>query len=48
MSEKTSVTPDQLEALLQGLALAAPVICLAALGVSWLISTRVYQKKELK
>ena len=34
--------------MLQGLALAAPVICLAALGISWGISTRVYQKKELK
>lgn len=43
-----ALTEAQLEALLQGLALAAPVICLAALGVSWLISTRVYQKKELK
>ena len=41
-------TEAQLEALLQGLALAAPVICLAALGISWGISTRVYQKKGLK
>ena len=37
----------QAEGLLRLLA-AAPFIALAALGVSWLISTRVCQKKELK
>ncbi len=43
-----AITEAQLEAIIPKLLLAAPVICLAALLVSYLIAVRVYEKKELK